>query len=365
LNDRGRSLHVGDLLRALTLELLESDVEKQADIERKWQKILSGKQIEIEKFFQDYYVSFKGQRAPPRDFFDFFKKGFFNYSNPPKKGEIDRIYNQIIKLDIEDEYHSHLMNGEWPYTESGVEEWDKNRLFLLTKILKHTLCIPVLLSARAQLDEEKFLQIVLLLDKFVIRYINIVRNRPNNLEKIYLKYSVQIRKTPNKFKIKDFRTDLQTLIKTDATNDEFIRKLEALEYSKNDSKQNLLIRYLLSTINSNFNWYSNGAHGNQKPETMLILDIVNSTIEHIYPRNSQTIDPSLEPNKNKLGNLSIWGPKDNSSVGNDLFPNKKRKYARSQVMLNQEIAKIQTWDTAAFNHRQTKIIDMIVKSFKV
>jgi len=366
INDRGRSLHVGDLLRALTLELLESSIDKQADIEQRWQKILGGKQTEIEKFFQDYYVSYKGQRAPTRDFYDFFRKEFFNFSNPPKIGEVDKIFSQVVKINVANDYHNQLMNGEWPYPESNVEDWDKNRLFLLTKILRHTLCIPLLLTAREKLDEGKFLQIVLLLDRVVIRYINIMHNRPNNLEKLYLRYSALIRKNPTKFKINDLKSDLHLLLTNDAPDRDFIDKLNILEYSKGDSKNNLLIRYLLSTINADFSWYNRGAQGNPKPEKMLTLNILNSSsIEHIYPRTSATIDASLEPNKNKLGNLTLWGPRENSKVGNDQFLQKKQKYSQSQLFLNQEISKLQSWDITAFNQRNTRIIDRIVKSFNV
>ena len=40
LNDRGRSLHTGDLLRTFTLELLDQDSDKQCEVEKKWEKIL-------------------------------------------------------------------------------------------------------------------------------------------------------------------------------------------------------------------------------------------------------------------------------------------------------------------------------------
>jgi hypothetical protein len=368
LNDRGRSLHTGDLLRTLTLELLEQDTDKQNEAEKKWEKILSGKQSDIEKFLQDYYVSHKGQRAPIREFYDFFKEEFFKVPPTPPLSEenVTIVFNQIAHLENENAYHELIMEGEWPYQDSSVEEWYKNRLFLLTKVLKHTLCVPLLLSAKSSLTEKKFLQIVLILDKFVIRYINVVHNRPAKLEKIYLKYCVQLRKNPESFKIKDFVSELKELIRINAPEDVFIRKLKELEYSKIDSKQNATIRYLLTTINSNYTWFNSGAKGNPKPEKILIFDIINTTIEHIYPDNSNPKDPLLEPYKNKLGNLSIWSPADNQSVANDPYEKKKEKYSHSQIELNREIARLYpVWDSASVIKREISIIDMIVKSFKI
>jgi len=79
LNDRGKTLSDGDLLRARTLELLEGHSARQAQVEQYWDKILSGSPTEIEQFLRSYYPSHVGERAPKRDLFDYFCRQFFNY----------------------------------------------------------------------------------------------------------------------------------------------------------------------------------------------------------------------------------------------------------------------------------------------
>ena len=70
--------------------------------------------------------------------------------------------------------------------------------------------------------------------------------------------------------------------------------------------------------------------------------------EHIYPQNatsgSSVFDPSLEPLKHSLGNLTILDPALNVMGDNDAFLTKKPIYQSSSVFLTKdEIGKKADW----------------------
>src|SRR5262249_20837773 len=73
LNDRGRDLSDGDLLRSHTLEILDAH-QYQDTVELYWNHILGSDKATTDKFLRGYYASCVGGRAPARDLYDKFVK---------------------------------------------------------------------------------------------------------------------------------------------------------------------------------------------------------------------------------------------------------------------------------------------------
>ena len=144
LNDRGKTLSDGELLRSRTLELLEGHQIYQDAVERHWDEVLSGKPSQISEFLGSYYPSHIGQRASKRDLFDDYCKKFFSYSTSSVKTDKDAklVEQRVANILYEYNTFSKIKDGEWVYENSMVSEWDRGRLFRLVKILKHTICKP-------------------------------------------------------------------------------------------------------------------------------------------------------------------------------------------------------------------------------
>nr|GEX80906.1 hypothetical protein [Tanacetum cinerariifolium] len=166
LNDRGRSLSAGDLLRATTLENLEGKVTKQAGLEKQWDLILAEGADRTEKFLRAYYPSVTGERAPAKDLFGTYKEKFLSGS----KALAGRTEQLVRSMHDDKPVYEMIRLGEWPYASGKVSSWHRDRLSRLVNILRHEAAHPLLMSA-TQLSETKFSEIVVLLELFVFRYI--------------------------------------------------------------------------------------------------------------------------------------------------------------------------------------------------
>jgi uncharacterized protein with ParB-like and HNH nuclease domain len=179
LNDRGKALAEGDLLRLYTLELLdkaEGDFGQHLDrIQRAWDMILWHEDSEIEGFLRAYFPSHLGKRAPSRDLPDSYLKEFF-YSQSDEIGmpEANQVRDRVERMQVESKLYHLIAAGRWPYGEDPQINWQRDRLRRLIVHLKIVICIPLLLSACRHLSEKQFGELVYMLEKFAFRYITIV-----------------------------------------------------------------------------------------------------------------------------------------------------------------------------------------------
>ena len=273
LNDRGRTLSDGDLLRSHTLELLEDHSTLQDQTERNWDFILATSQSEIDQFLRSYYPSFVGQRAPKRSFFDNFRNQFFNYQTLPlSDSEANHVERTVANMKVESDTFTALTLGEWPYSEPEVSAWDRDRLHRLINTLGHDLSIPLLLSAYRNLDEQAFSTLVNFLERFVFRYIVVVRARPSQLASRYYRHAVKIREEGSSYNLNVLKTDLRDLQQTNAGDHLFEAGLEnRLTYGH--SSQNRIIKHFLTMIEDHSVWFENGAPNEPKPDKMTSFDL--------------------------------------------------------------------------------------------
>ena len=358
LNDRGRTLSDGDLLRSDTLEKAETSLPLQNNVEKYWDEILSKKQEEIDSFLRNAFASKTGLRAPRRELFDTLKDAFFSSEDAP---EIER---QVKLLLMEFKIYNQLVEGEWPYRPTAISEWDKNRLKRISYNLGHTLCYPLLICARECLEEKIFLKIVLILERFVFRYITICKGSASELDGVYLKHVKAIRTSTFDFDI--FRQDLKQLAERNASEGVFREKIDSsLEYSKSASKKKQSIKHFYSTIEDYYRWCSEGCNGTPTPEKERIFDFDSIEIEHIYPQSPQVGNELLDQVKNSPGNLTIWAPNDNKAANNATFAVKKPLYQDSQFRINKELNVFETWDIENYNARKEKMTIWASKIFNV
>jgi hypothetical protein len=367
LNDRGKTLSDGELLRFRTLELLEGYSLLQEQVENYWDKILAGNPTHINQFLHSYYSSYIGKRASNRYLFDDLCKAFFNYSTSTVKAAQDAedVEKRLADIEYSSTAFEKILSGEWPYDDSKVFDWDRNRLYRLVKVLKHSLCFPLLLSAYACLSEKDFSEIVNSLERFVFRYITIVGARPEPLSEIYFNYSIQLRNKSSDYRLNHLESELQQLMKTKAEDNIFsINLKEKMRYSE-DSYRKRLIKHFLTTLEDYNSWFKNGSNGRPKATTTSSFDINQISIEHIYPQNAQIPINSLEKYKHQIGNLTCWSPNDNKAESNNLFLQKKNRYSQSTIELTRELSNLSDWKDTELLSREQKLLSMAIKIFAI
>jgi hypothetical protein len=364
LNDRGLGLTEGELLRAKTLELLDDagTIQQQESVERDWDVILGTDSERVEEALRWLYASYKGTRPGKTTLFDDCVDLFFpSHTNAQQSSEdCKAITLKVGKIRDEVKKITDLLDGQWPFPLAApVTKWDSSRLRLLLLELKHTNCMPLLISATL-LAPKYFAEIVHMLEKFVFRYKVIMNAHISPATSLYQRQAIAIRADPGKYKINALRKEMLALISSHADDAKFSARLRELEYSNISS--NKAIKYFLLTLEH----YAASIKQNEKiisGDKSRIFDFSNVTIEHIYPANAAPIDSSLEPHVNDIGNLTVLGQNDNNAAGNKTFAIKRSIFSNSSIWMNREISASTSWTSAAIQKRKEAMCVMALKVF--
>ncbi|ASU34247.1 DUF262 domain-containing protein [Mucilaginibacter xinganensis] len=370
LNNRGKNLTEGDLLRAESLRILEPFPANQGVVEEAWDNILSDTPILTERFLRAIYGSHTGSKASANSLFNEFLTHFipeydFEFIEPKNAEEI-QVKVKNIETDIA--ILRKINHGQWPYEQKQpIEHWDRNRIHLLIHAFDHTACLPFLLSA-SLLDHKEFNKIIHVIERFVFRYLIVCNQYIGDLIMIYTEEAKVLRDNPQAYTAQNLIARLKPLI--DRSDDEmFNRLLDDFKYQQTGGKSNKPLKYFLLTMEYYFRWYKDGANG--EPTCMdkeRVYDFGDSTIEHIYPNNAQgaVIDQTLEPLKNTIGNLTILGNADNRTGDNDDFETKRPIFKDSSLMMNREdVANTANWDNAAIELRTADLKKMALRIFTI
>jgi hypothetical protein len=369
LNDRGVSLTNGDLLRARTLELLDhKPVEAtQNELAERWDSTLAYPPSSIDDYLLWYFGSYEGIRPKQSDVTDSFMDVRFaeaSLSKPITQAQATQVLAEVKRLDDDFALLNQLNSGEWPYIDqAGVKQWDVERLSLLVGHLKHTNAMPLLMALQL-LDPKRFAEAVTSLERFVFRYKTIGNAHISPATKLYHEHAVLIRNDPSAYKVGTLRAALKGLIEKYASGKRFSAAISELTYSPRGGNGH--IRYLLIAIEDYLQWYEEGAKGTPvcKDKTR-VLDIANTTLEHVYPQKLDAKDrvAELEPVKHALGNLTILGPGENDAAANKSFPDKRKAFEESNLRINRQIAKNKTWTKADVDKRTGLLAEIAEKIF--
>jgi uncharacterized protein with ParB-like and HNH nuclease domain len=370
LNDRGKSLTEGDLLRAKTLEILEGFQTEQRSAEGLWDEILKDSSKVTDNYLRWIYASHQGNRPGSNTLFDDFLNKFFPQHGvlPLDRAQAIAILETIKKIKIEIEIARKISDGAWPFITSAppITAWDKNRLDLLIRELGFTVTLPILLASY-NLGEKKFSEIVQLLERFLFRYKTVANEHIEAVVTILHTNSVAMRLAPTTYSIDTLKTSLRTLLAARVNDTHFRSSLDTMSYKEGGG--NKPIKYFLITLEHYKRW-ANGTATTGEPKCMdktRIYDFSSTTIEHVYPRNAHgpVIDATLEPLKNEMENLTMMGPTDNGLGGNNNFATKKTLFLASSVTLNLDIGNLPQWTTAELAIRKDQLKDMACKIFKI
>jgi hypothetical protein len=350
LNDRGKPLSAGDLLRTHTLATLEQFRPQQEAAEKDWDFILRGNETFVNRFLAAYYASYTGSRIPTGETYDRFRTEFLEDAvDTPHAATALREKIAVLRAEIQT--FSSIADGVWPYEDPKRPEWERDRLKRLVKSLSHRLADPLLLAVAREANEVVFRDLVRMLEPFVFRYINISKAPAARLESLYFKHAKKVRSEEMLDK-SGIRAELKRMLKVSARDEIFVAQLEeTLRFSsKTTSKK--LIKHFLTTLEDYEDWFKEGAKKRPtvKDKTKVFdLDAVN--IEHIYPQNPANPDSLLNPLKNTLGNLTALDQHEGVIAGNKEFADKRSTYAKSDFKITRPLAKTQKWNPAAVVRR--------------
>lgn len=368
LNDRGRALSACDLLRASSLSRYEDSQntvlqDQAADI---WDEITEDRERDVEKYLSYYYVSKTGSKLKKLDLYSKFNKKFFENSDP------DEVFKRLVNISDELKLIKLLENGDWPYEVPTLNSWHQQRLKFLVVRLKHSECIPLLLSA-TNLTESKFSELVVCLEKFFFRFKTVLKKRFDPVVKIYLEEIEKINKNPGTYAIQSIQSKLRKVIEERTSDSEFTQSLLALEFLEKESKDsisgNRVIKYLLLQMEENHAWLSsdNNSLNNRKKslDKSIAYDFPSVSIEHIYPKKSKSKDNELEAVKNTIANLTLLDRDINSNLGDKSYDDKKEHYKASKFKLNNSIALNDKWCINCYENRKKEMIKSIPEIFRI
>ncbi len=367
INDRGISLTEGDLLRAKTLEILESFPTIQNSVELIWDKLLASAPNITSKYLTWIYTSYTGTDLKKNEIFDKFLDQFFpEHKLTITKAEADSILRTMKELEKDFTNCQRLTYGEWIYTvKQPVTAWDRSRFELLMNTLDHDLSMPLFIAA-SKLNDQRFSEIVQLVEKVFFRYILICKQHLSSLKTIYFKQINAIRLNATTYTLNDFKVKINQLLNTKANDALFTANLKELEYNKDQS--NKYLKFFLMTLEYHFPYY---LQNTSRLETRCLnktspYDFAGISIEHIYPKNALTADkdPAIEPLKNSIGNLALMDPLHNSDQGNKKFLDKKSEYASSSIEVLKYVSEHTDWTITEVQDLQTKYIDLALKHFR-
>ena len=377
LNHRGESLSDADLLRSRSLELLEGFQAEQESAAVVWDELLSYRAADIEKFFQHIYPSVTGKRAQG-DLFEALEREFLPDAPPPTAVDAKKITTRVEWFRDEFLLYSGLVSGDWPFPRGGASKtaanrWQTERLRRLTVTLRHDLALPLLLAGARSLTEKDFAALVYMLEIFAFRYKIICGAHATKPANLYYAHAKLMRDaTATKpYSLGSLRAELRSLIAEKAGDALFQQLLvEKLRYS--NSSQRVNIKEFLTTLEDHRKWLAKKS-STQKgavpaPSMTKVIDLDEVTLEHIYPQNALAADkdPALEPVKHWLGNLTFFGPKDNSSAGNKSFAVKKSShYAPSEIGMTADLASLTSWTTTEYDAREADVLADAIRVFVV
>jgi uncharacterized protein DUF262/uncharacterized protein DUF1524 len=364
LNDRGKPLSAGDLLRTHTLASLEGYSPQQEAAEKDWDAILRRTEAFVNRFLSAYYVSYVGERIPTGETYDRFRKEFLD-TPVTSVGSAKALRERIAEIRAEADTFFDICAGDWPYHESTKSQWERDRLTRLVKSLGHRLADPLLLAVARHTNETSFRDLIRMLEPFVFRYINIVKAPAARLERLYLQYGKKVR-TEGSLDKNGLRKELRKLLNSSARDEVFVTQLEEnLRFnSKTTSKK--LLKHFLTTLEDYEDWFGEGASGKPKiKDKTKVFDLDSVNIEHVYPQNPSSPDPLLNPLKHTLGNLTALDEHEGAIAGNKDFSTKKPTYAKSKFKITQPLATLTNWDQSAIANRVSFYTERAVKIFVV
>lgn len=371
VNDRGEPLTEGELLKAKSIEVLASNKVYATKAREIWDDILKDPGNKTDEYLKWCYMSKIGAEKSQDRYYRAFLDTYFRVED----GKIitEEIQEQFM-ADLKGLYRDigicrKLDQGIWPYEEaiSTVDEWKKSVLSTLIVGRKHKLCIPVLLSAYIQFDGQKikaaennFFSCLEICETFFVLVKGVFAWREDRLKDRYLEAAKKMRDPKEKFQSQQLKT-LLTEIDPKLVKEECLQKLKNLSYAAKGD--NSLMKHLCILLETYWGCFEKDG----KVYTSRVPDGTNLvytelSLEHIYPESApdEVLDEVMAANKHRLGNLLIYGKKENTKLKNKPYALKREAYMKSRFSTVSAVGDgVENWTLAEYNERHDDVCEKL------
>lgn len=341
LNDRGLALSSVDLIKNKLFKHCAGH-HNFSEIKEKWIKMIESLDdiSLVKKYLRHYWIS-KYEHTSSQGLF----KSFRDKVNRATKG------SDMSKTLISDLYKMSIYYQTLNSPNNGVIGSNKLINVLIDmNALKFDLMHPIILSGFRHFkdDEDKLYKLSKLCLNFLIRYISFMKQSPGGIEKIVGDLS------------RELKTDISIIsdrFKEIAKDSEF---KEAVKNYTAKSRGNLAYYVLTEyekTLHTNEDWVA------PTRSSVTLEHVLPQTIENTEWVNDFTKDEH-DIYVNRLGNLTLLGPKGQGKARNYKFNKKKDVYKLDTDMkITQELCKYNKWTKKIIDKRQNLIAEKLVDIF--
>jgi Protein of unknown function (DUF1524) len=341
LNDRGLDLTVLDLVKNHLFGKAGNE-ERLRDVQaRSAQMMANLANVPADDFLKAWWTSRFG-RVQTAQLFPKFKDRASTWSRVAKTTE-DMLAGseQYASLEIADD-------PIW----AEISDAGKDRIRAL-KLLGAKQVHPVLLSALDKFDIRELERLLRLLEVLIVRYQLIGGGRTGRLEITAASLAVQIWDGRVKGAADAFRVMRDLYPADDEFRDSFRSKQE---------RSNQKASWILSKLEGQARQTAGLGHAARELEPSGAL-----TLEHILPKHPgpewraplEGDDTFVEESTFRLGNLCLL-TEANRALGNKAFSEKRKTFARSDLLLTKGIAEFEEWNRRSVDHRQAHLSKLAV-----
>lgn len=371
VNDRGEPLTEGELLKAKSIEVLASNKDYATKAREIWDDILKDPGNKTDEYLKWCYMSKIGAEKSQDRYYRAFLEAYFHVADD------EVITEDIQKQFMEDLKGLHrdigicrkLDQGIWPYDEadSTVDEWKKSVLSTLIVGRKHKLCIPVLLSAYVQnvgqkikVAEKNFFSYLEICETFFVLVKGVFAWREDRLKERYLEAAKKMREPKEKFQSQQFK-ELLAEIDPKLVKEECLQKLKNLNYAAKGD--NSLMKHLCILLETYWGCFDkDGKVYTSRVSDGTDLVYKELSLEHIYPESApdEITDEVMAANKHRLGNLLIYGKKENTKLKNKPYALKREAYRKSRFATVSAVGdSVENWTLEEYNNRHDDICEKL------
>lgn len=344
LNDRGLDLSVADLVKNYLFSLASSSGHDLEVLIQIWKEIVD--QVgdhNVTTFLRHYWISS----------FAMVRKDDL-YKEIKSKIEANNVIKTMQELAKEATVYSNLINPTHEFWADNDIESALEDLRILRAQQVYTLLLAFYKNFHRKPNE--FKKLLQLITNFTFRYNTICSLNPNDLEFLYSKLSIRVRKT----NIKTSKI-IDQLLASCPTRETFIGS-----FLKFETKNSKLARYILANINDNL-LEKEGKYEQQTKRGTKV------NIEHVIPKKpdqewsnffrGQNIDP--ETLTHKIGNMTILLDEYNRKIANKFFDKKQVMYKNSSLPINKYLKSCKEFSETQVKKRQKDFAEISEKLWNI
>jgi hypothetical protein len=356
LNATGLPLTATQILRARNLGLVQRDPErvKSATIQA-WDNI---ERLDEggDRFLQAFLVLRTGERIQSKDIVRRFDRDILKTRDLPREAveREDHFLTLAREMQALSLPYAALADARWPLAVPPTDLWHENRVKLIIKNLGIRQLLPLLLASAAKRPSD-FQDIVGSLERAAFVALVCLDNQTRWGDKTFeLARDVYLHSADPS----DIRKAVWAFFKEQLTDPREALRRRLPDQLFYGGRRKTQIRYFLTTMND---WGFPFVAPAEQPDIQAVWTLSDIHVDHIAPRQGASDIPPAE--RDRLGNLTPLKGRDNSSLSNKPFAQKRSKYAHSPLHITQELGKLTDWGIAELDQREEAMVNFATALF--